>query len=54
MASQPRPHPLAIWCDHCRADISPAGVRGCLRTDCQSKHNLEERDRCKTSTTFAA
>ena len=54
MASQPRPHPQAIWCDYCRADISPAGVRGCLRTDCQSKHKLRERDRCKISTISVA
>jgi hypothetical protein len=54
MTRQLNPHPLAMWCDHCRADIAPAGVRGCLRTDCQSKHKLREREQCAPYVTTAA
>ena len=41
-----KPHPQALWCGHCRADIAPASVRGCLRDDCQSKDKLKQNQLC--------
>lgn len=29
-----------IWCDHCNANITEAGVRSCLRKTCQTKDKL--------------
>lgn len=29
-----------IWCDHCNAEIMPAGVRSCIRQTCESKDKL--------------
>ncbi len=56
MTRQLKPHPRAIWCDHCRAIIAPAGVRSCLRADCQSKPKLKQMEQtpCPTSTISAA
>lgn len=34
-----------IWCDHCKAEISPAGVRACLRKDCKTKALLPDARR---------
>lgn len=31
-----------IWCDHCNAEISVAGVRGCIRKDCKTKALLPD------------
>jgi len=45
MTRQKKPHPMAMWCEHCKADIAPAGVRACLRADCKSKPKLKERER---------
>ena len=35
----------AIWCDHCNAEISVAGVRGCIRKDCKTKALLPDARR---------
>lgn len=35
-------NPKAIWCEHCNAEISLAGVRGCLRKTCQTKEFLPD------------
>lgn len=34
-----------IWCNHCNAEISAAGVRSCLRRTCESKDLLEEQSK---------
>lgn len=31
-----------IWCDYCNADISLAGIRGCIRQDCKTKALLPD------------
>ena len=35
----------AIWCDHCNAKISVAGVRSCLRQTCKTKDLLPDAKR---------
>lgn len=35
----------AIWCDHCNAEISIAGVRSCLRQTCNTKDLLPDAKR---------
>lgn len=37
--------PAAIWCEHCRAEISPAGIKGCIRKTCESKAMLAQVER---------
>ena len=34
-------HP-PIWCEHCNAEISIAGVRSCLRQTCKTKDLLPD------------
>jgi hypothetical protein len=34
-----------IWCEHCNAEISVAGVRSCLRKDCKTKALLPDARR---------
>ena len=34
--------PKTIWCDHCNAEISLAGVRGCIRQTCKTKELLPD------------
>ncbi len=31
-----------IWCEHCNAEISVAGVRSCLRKTCKTKDLLPD------------
>lgn len=51
MSTKPKRNP-PIWCDHCRAEISPAGIRSCIRQSCQTKAILKERtDKWQTTLT---
>lgn len=34
-----------VWCDHCAAEISPSGVRSCMRETCGSKAVLAKREK---------
>ena len=41
-----------IWCDHCNAEIMPAGVRSCIRQTCATKAALAARDRQRRDSTL--
>lgn len=37
--------PAPIWCDHCNADITVAGVKSCIRKTCETKALLPDAKR---------
>lgn len=39
--------PKIMWCEHCNAMISYAGIRACLRRPCHTQPLLEEKAKRK-------